>query len=357
MSELLEGLLPWHVSSINELLAVYHAGALHPAIMICGQNHSGKRRFTSELASSLLCQAAVSDKPIDSAEHAQGDDIIAKRYCGKCQSCLLVQAQTHPDHYELTIPDGKKSIPIDSVREIQAKLQQTAQMQGSKVCCIWPADGLNDNSSNALLKLLEEPPSDTYFILMANSARQLLPTISSRCLKINLSMPTNEELRDWLASAYAGDQVDEATRLSRGFPEKAAVVLGENTKGASLETMVEAILSGSQSVSALTASLESVNFELFLDALVYRIHDSAINEGLSAGGVLDAPLLQEGLAQGSPVCPSQSGPLLGTPLRHALAMQSLVMRTRTNLRSNPNKKLFIESFVLNFRQISHESTG
>ena len=71
MSELLEGLLPWHVSSINELLAVYHAGALHPAIMICGQNHSGKRRFTSELASSLLCQAAVSDKPIDSAEHAQ----------------------------------------------------------------------------------------------------------------------------------------------------------------------------------------------------------------------------------------------------------------------------------------------
>ena len=357
MSELLEGLLPWHVSSINELLAVYHAGALHPAIMICGQNHSGKRRFASELASSLLCQAAVSDKPIDLAEHTQGDDTTAKRFCGKCHSCLLVQAQTHPDHYELTIPDGRKSIPIDAIREIQAKLQQTAQMQGSKVCCIWPADGLNDNSSNALLKLLEEPPSDTYFILMANSTRQLLPTINSRCLKINLSMPTHGELRDWLASAYAGGQVDEAIRLSRGFPEKAAEVLAENTTGASLEAMVEAILSGSQSVSSLTASLESVNFELFLDALVYRIHDSAISERLSVGRVLDKPSLQEGLAASSPDRVSQSGPLLDAPLRHALAMQSLIVRTRANLRSNPNKKLFIESFVLNFRQISNDSTG
>ena len=357
MSELLEGLLPWHVSSINELLAVYHAGALHPAIMICGQNHSGKRRFTSELASSLLCQAAVSDKSIDLAEHAQGDDITAKRFCGTCQSCLLMQAQTHPDHYELTIPDGRKSIPIDSVREIQAKLQQTAQMRGSKVCCIWPADGLNDNSSNALLKLLEEPPSDTYFILMANSPRQLLPTINSRCLKINLSMPTNEELRGWLASAYAGGQVDEAIRLSRGFPEKAAEVLAENTAGASLETMVEALLSSSQSVSALTANLESVNFELFLDALVYRIHDAAISGRLSADGLVNKPSLQKGLASSSPDVANQSGQHLGAPLGRALAMQSLVMRTRTSLRSNPNKKLFIEAFVLNFRKISNESKG
>jgi len=200
------------------------------ALLIHGQNGIGKRELARTLAQILLCTG--------SAEPGQP--------CGQCGGCHLFEVGNHPD-YRLLQPEsemeegaragsakagkGKKPserIRVDEVRSLINLVTNVSHMGGAKVVVIAPAEALQSNASNALLKMLEEPNENTYFILVSNEPRRLFPTIRSRCFKLAVSPPSLNEATAWLNSRCANSaHVAEALRLSSHAP-LAALALSEN---------------------------------------------------------------------------------------------------------------------------------
>jgi DNA polymerase-3 subunit delta' len=101
-----------------------------------------------------------------------------KAPCGFCKSCQLDE---HPDIHCITPEKMGSSIRIEQIRELQPFLYRSAQISRKKVVLISPCDKMNIASSNALLKMLEEPPEDAYFILAAEQISTIPLTIVSRC--------------------------------------------------------------------------------------------------------------------------------------------------------------------------------
>ncbi len=105
--------------------------------------------------------------------------------CNACRSCLLIKADTHPNIIRIKTLEEKETIKIDQIRDCIEALQHTAVIGHRKVVLISLAEQMNVAASNALLKTLEEPIGDTFFILITQNIHALLPTIKSRCQKIN----------------------------------------------------------------------------------------------------------------------------------------------------------------------------
>ncbi|MDO5016232.1 MAG: hypothetical protein Q4E09_04415 [Eubacteriales bacterium] len=155
-------------------------GALSHALLFTGPTGSGRRSLAMALAAYLLCE-----------------DPGAEDACGICPSCRYVEGGTHPDLKELNSPDGKL-IKVEMVRDaIIRDLPHMPQLSRCKVY-ILAADYLNEQGQNALLKSLEEPPAYAYFILTAESASELLPTIISRVREYKLQPLTESEMREVL---------------------------------------------------------------------------------------------------------------------------------------------------------------
>ena len=189
-------LYPWQ----NELWQrwVGLCSRLPHAILLKGPQGIGKFDFAMNLAQSLLCE-----KP-----HADG---LA---CQICSSCHWFLQESHPD-FRLLQPDalaeseegeereaGKKKpskqISVDQVRALADFANLSAHQGGYRVVLIHPAEAMNTNAANALLKTLEEPSARMLIILISHKPQQLLPTILSRCLALAVSMPTIEESNAWL---------------------------------------------------------------------------------------------------------------------------------------------------------------
>jgi DNA polymerase-3 subunit delta' len=108
-------------------------------------------------------------------------------------------------------------IKIEQVRGLTGFIAMTSHHGGAKVVLIHPAETLNVNAANALLKNLEEPPPGTYFLLVAHRWHQLLPTIRSRCERVMLPAPDLETARRWLAQQRVPD-ADLALAQAGGAP-------------------------------------------------------------------------------------------------------------------------------------------
>ncbi len=133
------------------------------------------------------------------AAHADGSA------CGKCRSCLLVAAGSHPDLARVTFEirdDGRPrtELTVDQMRALGARLSLASQFGGWQIALIDPADAMNPNAANALLKTLEEPSTNTVIALVADDPSRLPPTIRSRCQKIDVPMPTRDQALAWLRS-------------------------------------------------------------------------------------------------------------------------------------------------------------
>ncbi|MDE2117918.1 MAG: DNA polymerase III subunit delta', partial [Betaproteobacteria bacterium] len=156
------------------------------ALLFKGSRGIGKLDLTMNFAQLLLCQ-----KP--------GESGFA---CGKCPSCHWLEQDSHPD-FRLLQPEalslggeesesGKKpskQISVDQIRGLADFIGMSAHQGGRRVVIIHPAEAMNINAANALLKNLEEPPPGLLFILVSHKPQQLLPTILSRCLSFNLPAP------------------------------------------------------------------------------------------------------------------------------------------------------------------------
>ena len=110
--------------------------------------------------------------------------------CGKCHSCILAKAGTHPDITVLTTE--KVQITIAEVRDLVIQSSFGSSMGGYRILIIEDADRMAPVAANVLLKALEEPPANTIWILCAPSEVDMLPTIRSRVRKVNLKVPSVE---------------------------------------------------------------------------------------------------------------------------------------------------------------------
>jgi len=140
---------------------------LHHAYLFTGPAGVGKRATALAVAMALHCVERNGD------------------FCGHCVECARVQARNHPDVREIEPVTGKKEISIQQIREMEKELHYHSFSGGRKIAIIDPATLLNHASQNALLKTLEEPPQGSLLILISSSAGALLPTLRSRCLRLN----------------------------------------------------------------------------------------------------------------------------------------------------------------------------
>ncbi|MGL4464349.1 MAG: DNA polymerase III subunit delta' [Planctomycetia bacterium] len=155
-----------HDAVLKQLRAGLRRGRLGHAFLFVGPDGVGKRRTALHLAQSLLCELHPAER-LDP--------------CRTCDACRQVQAGAHPDLHLVGKPPDKNEMPIGVVQELCARLSVKSARTGRKVAVVDDADGFNEESANAFLKTLEEPPPGTTLVLLATSVETQLPTILSRC--------------------------------------------------------------------------------------------------------------------------------------------------------------------------------
>lgn len=198
--------LPWQDELWDGLIARFRAGSLPHALLFTGSEGYGKSELAEALIHGLLCQSPA-------------DDGTA---CGKCQGCGLLAAGTHPDLMWLTPEEPGKAIPVDSIRAVGEFLALKGQYGGRQIVFINPAEAMNRNAANSLLKTLEEPSEDALLILISSQPSSLLPTIRSRCQKVVFPRPGTEASAAWLQEQLKGARestnIPDLLALSDGAP-------------------------------------------------------------------------------------------------------------------------------------------
>jgi DNA polymerase III delta' subunit len=142
-----------------------------------------------------LFTGAIDSIKLDTAKEFSKWLLCANRQqhaCGVCKSCHLFTAQTHPDFCEITKQPDKSSILIDDVRVLADFIVGKPQFGSHKIVLLHPADAMQKQAANAILKNLEEPAGNTIFLLLAKHPQILLKTIVSRCQVLNFNVTNNE---------------------------------------------------------------------------------------------------------------------------------------------------------------------
>jgi DNA polymerase-3 subunit delta' len=213
--------LPWLESVETEFAERIGSGRLAHALLLSGPAGTGKRQLAQAWVAALLC--------LENRVPA----------CGRCRSCQLLQSGAHPDYryitFEINENNGnlRTELVIGQVRSLIGSLQLTTTISPRKVAMIWPAEALNRNAANALLKTLEEPPGNTVILLVSDDPGRLTATIRSRCQNLQVRPPERAVALDWLLAAGEHDatEAEIALAAAAGSPLKAREMLEEGATG------------------------------------------------------------------------------------------------------------------------------
>ncbi len=231
--------LPWMAQSWPRLQPLVKRG-VH-ALLLYGARGIGKKNLAFDLADALLCAAPGPDG------HA----------CGRCDECVLNGAGNHPD-LRVVLPQAladllpqaedemegmaaeesngnsetnakparaSREIRVEQIRALADFLNIATHRNGQRVVLLAPADALNAIAANTLLKMLEEPPPATVFVLVADALDDVLPTIRSRCVLVKIPLPERETCLQWLTEQGVADPV-AALALAGGAPFEALAEAG-----------------------------------------------------------------------------------------------------------------------------------
>jgi len=137
----------------------------------------------------------------------------------KCKSCYLSRSGNHPDCVIIKPESKRKNINVDSIRILETFFSQTSQQGGWKIVIISPAESMNTNAANALLKTLEEPKEKTLIMLVCHDSSRLLITIKSRCQKLIFPVPDRSKVKFWLEKKLPDIQnINELIDHANGRP-------------------------------------------------------------------------------------------------------------------------------------------
>ena len=246
--------LQWN-GLIREQLLGQGLERLPHAVLLVGPAGVGKTAFSEQLAALLLCESVA-------------PSLTA---CGECQACRWLDAGNHPD-FRRVAPDGddeaeegatekagekakKKSpgiIRIAQIRELESFVFTGSHRNGNRVVLITEADAMPPAAANSLLKILEEPPSSVYFILVSSKTKSLLPTIRSRCRVIPFGAPDAAAATAWLADAGLEKQAARYLQLAGGAPMRVAQ-WKDQEQLAPIDALVDSLVSPPADPIALAA--------------------------------------------------------------------------------------------------------
>lgn len=220
----------WQAEQWQTVCRAHAASRLHHALLLTGPPGVGKAAFIEALAGWLLC------------ETPRGDGA-----CGECRGCRQHAAGSHPDctvlspdheqrpalarypgqrcQYDSKRKNPSTVISVDQVRELNERLHASAHYGGYKIAVLLPAEALNAAAANALLKLLEEPPDSTVFLLLSQRASRLPATVRSRCQALRFSVPPRDAA---IAALPGGDASALALDLAGGAPLGAQDLLAQD---------------------------------------------------------------------------------------------------------------------------------
>ena len=199
---------PWLTSPWQRLLATRARPA--QALLLTGPRGVGKGALALAWAQALLCETPQPDGAA----------------CGQCAACHWFETGGHPDFrlvglQEKVTKDGETrlatAIEVDQAREAVDYVQLSTYRAGFRLVLVNPADSLNLAAANALLKVLEEPPLNTVFVLVSDQPQRLLPTIRSRCSQLDIGLPPHDLAAQWLAAQGVDDAV-QLLALCGGTP-------------------------------------------------------------------------------------------------------------------------------------------
>ena len=138
-----------------------------------------------------------------------------------------ISLENNPDFHNLKILDEKKLIGINQIHELRDKLYESSFLGKNKVAVINEIEKISIDGLNAILKILEEPPKNTYFLLSTNFLNQIPLTIQSRCLDLRISSPDIEQSLEWLSHYQTKDAL-KALEITNNLPIKAKYFLDNN---------------------------------------------------------------------------------------------------------------------------------
>jgi DNA polymerase-3 subunit delta' len=304
-------------------------------LLFKGSAGTGKLDLAINYARSLLCQDP-------------GEENSA---CGQCPSCHWFEQGTHPD-FRLLQPEslsldgeetesGKKpskQVSVAQIRGLADFFGMTAHQGGRRVIVIHPAESMNPNAANALLKSLEEPPPGLLFILVSNKPQQLLPTILSRCLAFALPAPDTGSATRWLAGQGVKNPAD--VLAASGFAPLHALQLDEQLGGAERSMMLRAVRQpATLDAFALAEALQKTEQAMVVQWLQQWSYDLAT---MKLAGRLRYHPGEESLIKN-----------LVTPVTalNLARLQKHLQTAKREARHTLNPKLFYESLLLAYRQL------
>jgi DNA polymerase III subunit delta' len=285
-----------HTDAERTLAAAFASGQMHHAWLLTGRLGIGKATLAYRLARHALAEPSERDPSGTTLEVSPAT-----------RTARQVNALSHPGLMLLRRPyDARarrfaQAIPVDEVRRLKSFLGLTSAANAWRVVLIDSADELNINAANAVLKSLEEPPARTLFLLIAAAPNGLLPTIRSRCRRLDLAALAAEPLRAAAMAALAvrgieppdGEAWGRLERVAHGSVRRLLQLVAAG--GLELNARIEKLMGSLprldwQLAHALTDEMGfgapeqpyETFFELFLDMLARLVRARASGQGSPA---------------------------------------------------------------------------
>ena len=271
-----------HADAERELLAAWQADRLPHAILLGGSQGIGKATLAYRLTRFVLANGDKNAKSL----------AIARDHPTSRQVASL----SHPDLLVLrrVKEEDKKTmsqvIRVEDTRRITSFFGSTSAYGGWRICIVDAVEDMNAASANAILKMLEEPPARSLFLLVSHTPGRLLPTIRSRCRRLTMNALTSGEVAQALSSlAEALPDLDQtqfkaASEASQGSVGRALALLLGGEDGLEILQMTRQILGQlpameSGSISALGDKLRGDNLAVFADAVEDWLAEAATGNG------------------------------------------------------------------------------
>jgi len=319
--------LPWQHEQWQGLIARLQEQRMAHALLLRGESGTGKNQFALALAQFLLC-----DKP------------SANTACGRCKGCQLTLAGSHPDITCIEPEDTGKAIKVDQVRAVVDFVGKKAQMGGFRVVVISPAEAMNVNSSNALLKSLEEPGEKTVLILVSHQITGVLPTIRSRCQVMDFPIPDRPQALSWL-NTLVGDAAksEKLLNVAGGAPVR-ALALNESEWLGERATVLQqwlGVLSGKRDpVRTADGWTQYPLLDVLAWLLAWQI-DLVKLASSQAQSIMNEDLRQDLLMASS---------MINVDRLFACHDHLLQTKRMLNSQANPNPQLLLEEILLKWSQ-------
>ncbi|WCR11606.1 DNA polymerase III subunit delta' [Paracoccus stylophorae] len=204
--------------AVAQFVDATREGRLHHAWLLTGPRGVGKATLAWSIARWLLTGAASDDLSVPA------DDPVARRIAALSESAVQLIRRPWDDKSGRL----RAEITVDEVRRLLSFFRMTAADGGRRIAIVDAADDMNPQAANALLKLLEEPPTDGLILLVAHQPARLLPTIRSRCRTLRLTSLSPERMAEALAGLGVVDQVEALAALSEGSVGEALRLSGQD---------------------------------------------------------------------------------------------------------------------------------